>query len=86
VIYTRRATLAWAVFFWTMALVCLLLGIYASLEFWSLFTNFIAWALVAGMFVGEYLLRKRLLRDHVDYGFLEFIRNLTSVDFRHVLK
>jgi uncharacterized membrane protein len=84
--YTRRVTLVWALFFGLMALVSVLLAMFVSLEVWSLFSNFIAWGLIALMFVAEFMVRRRLLANHVDYSFLDFLRNLSRVDLRHVMK
>ncbi len=85
-VYTRKVTLIWALFFGLMAVISVLLAMFASLETWSLFSNFIAWGLIALMFVAEFMVRRRLLADHVDYSFLDFLRNLSRVDFRHVMK
>jgi hypothetical protein len=42
--------------------------------------------LIAVMFIVEYLVRRHSLQDHVDYSFLQFLRNLRRVDYRHVFK
>jgi uncharacterized membrane protein len=84
--YTRKATIAWSVFFLAMLMISLLLGLWAPLETWSWFSNFLAYVLIAVMFIAEYLVRRHSLKDHVDYSFLQFLRNLRRVDYRHVFK
>jgi uncharacterized membrane protein len=84
--YTRKATIAWSVFFLAMLMTSLLLGLWAPLEIWSWFSNFLAYVLIALMFIAEYLVRRHSLQDHVDYSFLQFLRNLRRVDYRHVFK
>lgn len=84
--YTRKATIAWTLFFMGMLFCALVLGLWAPLELWSWFTNVIAYVLIGVMFVGEFLVRRLSLPHHVDYSFIEFIRNLIQVDFRHVIK
>lgn len=84
--YTRKATIAWSVFFLAMLMASLMLGLWAPLEIWSWFSNFLAYVLIAVMFIVEYLVRRHSLQDHVDYSFLQFLRNLRRVDYRHVFK
>jgi uncharacterized membrane protein len=59
--YTRNTTAAWAAFFALMTLSSLALYIYAPLAVWSAFSNFATLPLVGLMFVGEYLVRRRVL-------------------------
>lgn len=55
--YTRKATLAWTLYFMGMALVSLLLYLLAPFDAWALFANLLTPLAVALMFGGEYLLR-----------------------------
>lgn len=84
--YTRKATLAWVLFFLSMLTVNIGLVLFASLETWSYFANVIAWVLTGLMFLVEYLVRRYSMPDHVDYSFVEFLHNLARVDYRHVLR
>lgn len=61
--YTRTVTLAWTIFFCVMSAAMLILYIAAPLRAWSVFTNFCTPPLVALMFIGEYLVRLRVLPD-----------------------
>ena len=61
--YTRRVTLAWSLFFATMALVSSVLYVAQPVEVWSAFSNLATWPLVATMFVVEYAIRIRVVRD-----------------------
>jgi len=84
--YTRKATLAWVVFFLSMLLISVGLAWWAPLEVWSWFSNFLAYVLIGVMFIAEFAVRRYCLPHHVDYSFLEFLRNLRRVDYRHVIK
>jgi uncharacterized membrane protein len=61
--YTRRVTAAWVVFFAMLTAALILLYALAPLGVWSAFANFCAFPLVIAMFVGEYLVRGRVLPD-----------------------
>lgn len=61
--YTRKVTLAWAIFFAMQVLVSLVIFYVASIETWSMFANILNWPLVILMFVVEYLCRKRVNPD-----------------------
>jgi uncharacterized membrane protein len=57
VIYTRKVTLAWTVFFLLMVVASVVLFVVAPFDWWALFANFLTPAAAVLMFVGEYLLR-----------------------------
>lgn len=61
--YTRQVTLAWTLFFVTMATALVVVFMLAPLSTWSAFANFGALPLVAAMFIGEYLVRSLVLPD-----------------------
>ena len=71
--YTCRLTLFWALFSFALALIALPLAWTGPLWLWSVHTNFIAYALVATVFVGEYALRRRWFPDHPHPGFLDYL-------------
>jgi len=60
VVYTRKVTIAWTVYFVAMAAISLALFAFASFDVWALFANLITPCSVAAMFVGEHTLRYRL--------------------------
>jgi uncharacterized membrane protein len=62
-IYARNVTIAWVIFFIGIAIASTLLFFLASLTVWSFFVNFLTLPLVALMFLGEFMLRRRLLTD-----------------------
>ena len=74
--YARRATLAWAAFFLIMGIVSGLLTIFASNEVWSWFVNIVSYFLVVLFFVLEFLYRRRVLGEIIDYSFGEFVLSL----------
>jgi len=72
--YTRSVTVAWTIFFAAMSGTLLLLYVAAPLAVWSVFANFCAAPLVALMFIGEYLVRHRVLPDMQHVSILDTIR------------
>ena len=72
--YTRSVTVAWTVFFAVMSSALLLLFVAAPLAVWSVFANFCVAPLVALMFVGEYLVRHRVLPDMQHASILDTVR------------
>lgn len=75
--YTRRVTLAWAVFFAAVFVLSCLLYLGGFLAAWSLLANILSPLLVAGMFVVEYLVRHRVLPQWERTGILGGIRAFT---------
>jgi uncharacterized membrane protein len=61
ILYTRRVTLAWTVFFALMGVTIGVLYVAAPRAIWSAFVNFVATLLIVGMFVAEYAVRGRVL-------------------------
>jgi len=59
-VYTRKVTLAWTIYFIAMALVSVLLFIFARFDVWAVFANLLTPIAVVVMFGAEYLLRYRL--------------------------
>jgi uncharacterized membrane protein len=72
--YTRGVTVAWTIFFAAMSSALLLLYMVVPLAAWSVFANFCAAPLVALMFVGEYLVRHRVLPDMQHASILDTVR------------
>jgi uncharacterized membrane protein len=66
--YTRRLTLAWALFFGLMSATSVILFLCLPLADWSLFANFMTGPLICLMFVGEYAVRLRLHPDEEHSG------------------
>ncbi|OIQ89864.1 hypothetical protein GALL_282350 [mine drainage metagenome] len=61
--YTRGVTWAWTLFFATMVASSLTLFALAPLRLWAVFASVATPLLVVAMFAGEYLIRRRVLRD-----------------------
>jgi uncharacterized membrane protein len=72
--YTRRVTAAWSVFFFLVASVSILLYVLAPLRLWSIYINFCVVPLVAAMFAGEYLVRRRVLPHVKRVGLMASVR------------
>lgn len=59
--YTRQVTVAWTVFFFASAAVSTGLFCFAPATAWSVFANLLGLPLLALMFIGEHLIRYRVL-------------------------
>jgi uncharacterized membrane protein len=72
--YTRRATVAWAVFYALTAGAIVVLFFTASLRHWSLFVNFGVFGLMIVMGLADHAIRRRVLPRHPGGGILGVIR------------
>lgn len=61
VVYTRRVTVVWCLFFALNALVALWTAVAASWATWTLYNGLISYLLMGTLFVGEYAVRQRVL-------------------------
>lgn len=77
-VYTRRVTVAWTLFFLALAVLSLLLFFFAPIELWSFFANILTLPLVTLMFVVEYVVRKRVLPATERAGFLAAVQAYRS--------
>ena len=75
--YTRLVTFAWTIFFGVMFVLSCLLYFAGFMAVWSLFANILSPILIAGMFLGEYLVRRRVLPKWESTGVLSGIRAFT---------
>jgi uncharacterized membrane protein len=74
VLYTRRVTAAWMLFFFAVAAVSIELFLGAPLRIWSIYINFCVLPLIAAMFVAEYLVRLRVLPQLRRTGLIATVR------------
>jgi len=58
--YTRCVTQVWCGFFVINGSIALVTALWASFELWSLYNGFIAYLLMAILFAGEYLIRRKI--------------------------
>jgi uncharacterized membrane protein len=72
--YTRRATVAWAVFYLFVTAAILIVFLAAPLRVWSLFVNFGTIVLIVSMGIADHAIRRRLLPRHPGGGLLAIIR------------
>ena len=61
VTYTRRATVAWAIFYAVLTVAIVALFFAASARVWSMFVNFATFGLIGLMFVAEHAVRVKAL-------------------------
>jgi uncharacterized membrane protein len=72
--YTRQVTAAWTWFFVANMAVTVLLFAFAPLRIWSLFVNFCSLPLIGLMFVVEYAVRRRVLKQVHTGGLIATLR------------
>jgi len=76
--HARLVTWLWTLLLAAMAGLALALALWAPLETWSLFTNVVGYALVAALFIGEYLYRRVRFRHYRHGSLVELLRNVRS--------
>ncbi len=64
VIWTRKVTIVWCIFFAINALIALTTVLLGNLKLWMLYNGFISYLLMGTLLGGEFLLRKRHQRKH----------------------
>ena len=79
---TRSVTIMWAVFFLAMAFVSGYLAMFSSVAIWSLFVYVISYGLITVVFLAEFKLRRRVLPEQVDYGFVTFLVRLSQANLK----
>lgn len=72
--YSRQVTLAWALFLLAISLVSSALFLFASIEAWSVFANFLSFPLVVLMFAVEYAVRLRKLPHQKKHSIMDGMR------------
>jgi uncharacterized membrane protein len=73
-IYTRRVTAGWALFFVAITAATLGLFMFAPLRIWSAFANFCVMPLIGLMFLAEYMVRRLVLPQAPRRGVLAAVR------------
>jgi len=76
--YTRSVTWLWVVSLSLILLVTVGLLLLWSAEAWSVFANFISYAVLALLFVGEYGYRRLRFPQHTPLNFRAFLRSVSS--------
>jgi uncharacterized membrane protein len=79
--YTRRITLAWALFFTALSIESIVVTIYAATDIKVLFVNIINYILVAAFFMAEYIYRKFRFRNHEHVSPLVIASNISQYGF-----
>ena len=59
ILYTRRVTQVWCLFFLCNGITAAYTGMYASMRTWALYNGFVAYIIMGVLIVGEYLVRIR---------------------------
>jgi uncharacterized membrane protein len=66
VIYTRKVTYVWLVFFILNTFIASYTALFSNLQVWTLYNGLIAYALMGLLFVIEYGIRLKIKKDHND--------------------
>ncbi len=66
VVYTRKVNIVWCVFFAVNGVVALLTALWASFEIWTLYNGLISYLLMGILFVAEYAVRQKLIKQNVN--------------------
>ena len=72
--YTLRVTQLWCLFFLLSALFSCCLAVFASDQFWSLYTNVISYLLTGVLFVGEFIYRQIIFDQHDHPNFIDYVK------------
>jgi uncharacterized membrane protein len=78
--HARTVTWLWTLLLAALAVAAVALALWAPLEIWSLFTNFVSYALITALFVGEYLYRRVRFRHYRHASLAALLRNVRSAN------
>lgn len=78
--HARTVTWLWALLLAALATLAMALAVWAPLETWSLFANVVNYALIAALFIGEYLYRRVRFRHYRHASLGALLRNVRSVN------
>lgn len=82
--YTKHVTWIWVIVIILLLLNTLFLTFFASLQTWSLFTNFINYILMLALFIVEWLFRMVWFQKW--FSPIRFIQQLMTIDQRELLR
>lgn len=77
--HARLVTWLWTLLLAAMAASALALALFAPLELWSLFANVGIYLLIAALFIGEYLYRRRHFPHYRHASLAGLLRNVRNV-------
>lgn len=80
--YTWKVTVAWTAYFVGSAVLSVLLFFWGPLAAWSFFANLLTPICVGLMFVGEYLVRIRVLPNREHFSIAQIVQAYRSYDHR----
>jgi uncharacterized membrane protein len=85
-LYSRQASVAWAIFMFLLWIEAMLVALFFDIEFWSLMVNFVNYVLVILMFIAEFMVRRIVLKGDDDLTFLEFLKSMGKIKINHVFR
>lgn len=65
VVYTRKVTIVWSVFFFLNGSIALGTAMWADMKMWALYNGLIAYLFMGGLGAGEWLIRRKVQKRHV---------------------
>lgn len=72
--FTWKVTVCWTIFFTVSAIVSVLLFFFGPIAEWSFFANVLTPIFLGAMFVGEYLIRIRVLPNRTHFKVTEIVK------------
>lgn len=80
--YTRAVTVLWSGCFLSLAILCVLLSLFARDALWSLFANCLNYVFIALLFVLEFVYRQWRFRELEHKTFPQYLQSIVQVNFR----
>lgn len=77
--YTKRVTQIWTALFLAILIESIILGIFFSVEIWSLFTNLLNYLLIVFVFCAEYIYRNKVYPELPRRNFAEFLQKIIQI-------
>ena len=68
VAYTRKVTMVWCGFFALNGTMALYTILDTTMGFWAIYNSVISYSLIGALFVGEYLVRRTVQRNHAEHS------------------
>ncbi|CAN5134860.1 hypothetical protein BH10PSE17_BH10PSE17_38500 [soil metagenome] len=81
--YTRRSTVAWTLYFGVICVASIALFLSGSIDRWSWLANIVTPLGIALLFVGDFVLRRRLFPDFEHVGMLTAMRAAVATRIDH---
>jgi uncharacterized membrane protein len=65
VLYTRRVTQIWCVFFIVNGAIALFTALHGDMQIWTLWNGLLSYFLMGTLMAGEWLIRRRIMKQEI---------------------